>query len=63
LNILQYLILATEYKGDDALNRRLFVGETHLKRVLAEKAESRFIIGGIKLNEQALCITRRQLYN
>ena len=48
----QYLILATDYKDDDALNRRLSVREAHLKRVRTEKAEGRFIIGGAKLNEQ-----------
>ena len=47
----QFLILAEDYKDDDALNRRLSVREADLKRVRAEKAEGRFIIGGAKLNE------------
>ena len=48
----QNLILAIDYKNEDALNRRLSVREAHLKRVRGEKAESRFIIGGAKLNKQ-----------
>ena len=48
----QFLILAQEYKDADALSRRLSVREAHLKRVRAEKAEGRFIIGGAKLNEK-----------
>jgi uncharacterized protein YciI len=47
----QFLILAEDYKDDDALNRRLSVREAHLKRVREEKAEGRFILGGAKLNE------------
>lgn len=48
----QFLILAEDYKDKDALNRRLSVREAHLKRVRAEKTESRFIIGGAKLNTE-----------
>ena len=48
----QFLILAQEYKDADALSRRLSVREAHLKRVRAEKAEGRCIIGGAKLNEK-----------
>jgi uncharacterized protein YciI len=48
----QFLILADDYKDADALNRRMFVREDHLKRMRIEKAAGNFIIGGAKLNEQ-----------
>lgn len=47
----QFLILADDYKDAEALNRRLSVRKDHLKRMRAEKAEGRFVIGGAKLNE------------
>jgi uncharacterized protein YciI len=48
----QFLILAEDYKDNQALKRRLSVREAHLTRVRLEKAEGRFVIGGAKLNEQ-----------
>ena len=48
----QFLIIAEDYKDADALNRRLSVRESHLKRMRIEKAEGRFVIGGAKLNEE-----------
>ncbi len=50
----QFLILADDYKDAEALNRRLSVRKDHLKRMRAEKAENRFIIGGAKLNEKKM---------
>jgi uncharacterized protein YciI len=47
----QFLILADDYKDAEALNRRLFVREDHLKRMRTEKTEGRFVVGGAKLNE------------
>lgn len=51
-NYMQFLILADDYKDDDALNRRLQIRKIHLQRVGEEKKAGRFIMGGAKLNEQ-----------
>ena len=48
----QFLIIAEDYTDANTLSRRLSVRESHLKRMRAEKAEGRFVIGGAKLNEQ-----------
>ncbi len=48
----QFLILAQDYKDDDALNRRFTVRPAHLQRMKAEKEKGVFIIGGAKLNEK-----------
>lgn len=47
----QFLILANDYKDENALTRRLAVREAHLQRVRIAKAGGAFIIGGAKLNE------------
>ena len=48
----QFLILTSDYKDPNALNRRMNIREKHLARMRVEKAAGRFIIGGAKLNEQ-----------
>ncbi|MEP6683181.1 MAG: YciI family protein [Parafilimonas sp.] len=48
----QFLILAEDYKDENALNRRLAIRETHLQRMREEKKAGRFIIGGAKLNDR-----------
>ncbi|MBG9377300.1 hypothetical protein I5907_13745 [Panacibacter sp. DH6] len=46
----QFLILATDYKDEQALTRRLQVREVHLARMRTEKEKAVFIFGGARLN-------------
>ncbi len=48
----QFLIIAHDYKDNEALNRRLAARPMHLERMKTEKEKGVFIIGGAKLNEQ-----------
>ena len=47
----QFIIIAQDYKDNEALNRRLAARPAHLERMKEEKAKGVFIIGGAKLNE------------
>ena len=47
----QFIILADDYKDDNALNRRLAARTQHLIRMREEKTKGNFIIGGAKLDE------------
>lgn len=50
------MILASDYKDAEALQRRLSVREDHLNRMRDEKVKGKFIIGGAKLNEEGAMI-------
>jgi len=47
----QFIIIAHDYKDNDALNRRLAARPAHLERMKEEKVKGAFITGGAKLNE------------
>jgi len=59
----QFLILAKDFKDEDALNRRLAVRANHLERMRIEKEVGTFIMGGAQLNEQGLIYGSMLLVN
>lgn len=50
----QFMILATDYKDEQALERRMNAREAHLQRMKTEKEKGIFITGGAKLNEHGI---------
>lgn len=48
----QFVILATDFTDEGALQRRLSIREDHLQRMRVEKLGGKFIFGGAKLNEE-----------
>jgi uncharacterized protein YciI len=52
----QFLILATDFTDDEALQRRMSVRQDHLQRMRVEKLGGKFIIGGAKLDEEGRMI-------
>ena len=47
----QFLVLAKDFKDEEALARRLAVRNAHLERMRIEKNAGIFITGGAQLNE------------
>lgn len=48
------MVLATDYKDEQALERRMNVREAHLQRMKTEKEKGIFITGGAKLNAHGI---------
>ena len=47
----QFIILADDYKDENALSRRMAVREDHLARMKEEKDKGNFVIGGARLDD------------
>ncbi|MDI3322176.1 YciI family protein [Pinibacter soli] len=49
---MQFLVIGTDHKDAEALNRRLAVRPKHIDRMHKEKAKGHFIFGGSKLTDE-----------